>query len=84
MVQYQPEDKNKQRREWLQKAIEFAMNNQWEEAVKANKAILALSPDDAEAFNRLGKAYMSLRKWHEAHDAYQEAARLMPHNTIAE
>jgi tetratricopeptide (TPR) repeat protein len=83
MVQYASEE-SRQRKEMLQKAIQHAMNSEWQEAIAANKAILSLSPEDAEAYNRLGKAYMSLQMYDEAQSAYQHAIRLMPHNTIAE
>lgn len=83
MVQY-ASDESKRKKEMLQKALQHAMNSEWQEAIAANRAILALNPDDAESYNRLGKAYMSLQMYPEAQDAYQHAIHLMPHNTIAE
>lgn len=83
MTQYQPEEKVKLKRQWLEQAIALAIQGRWEEAVGVNNAIISLFPSDAEAFNRLGKASLELKRYREAHEAYREAVRLDPNNIIA-
>jgi tetratricopeptide (TPR) repeat protein len=83
VTQYQPEEKVKLKRQWLEQAVSLAIQGRWDEAISVNNAILALFPSDADAFNRLGKAYLELKRYQEAHDAYGEAVRLAPNNIIA-
>ena len=44
-----------------ERAVKLAMANLWEDAVKANRAILAVFPNDTDSHNRLGKALMELK-----------------------
>lgn len=59
------------------------MKSSWPEAVQVNQQIIELFPDDAEAYNRLGRALMELGRYEEARDAYARALELDPFNTIA-
>ena len=59
------------------------MESRWEEAVSANKAILSLFPNDADAYNRLGKALMELGRHSDAKKAYKKALELDATNQIA-
>ena len=43
-----------------QQSIEAAINGQWQKAVDSNLEVLDKSPENTEALNRLGKAYMEL------------------------
>lgn len=76
------DEKQRQRRRLQEQAIELAATNRWEGAVETNKQILELG-EDAEAYNRLGKAFMELGHYADARDAYQNALRFNPTNTIA-
>ena len=67
-----------------QAAIEYALAGRWREAVAANKAVLALFPDDIEALNRLGRAHMELGEYAEAQQAYRRSKELDPYNSIAD
>jgi tetratricopeptide (TPR) repeat protein len=67
-----------------EQAIALAMAGRWAEAVKINRALLALVPNDADAYNRLGKALVELGNYREAYDAYQKALELAPGNSIAQ
>lgn len=71
------------KRNLSQQAVLSALGGQWKEAVDLNQAILRDSPDDVEALNRLGKAYLELRRLKEAKDAFQRTLKLSPSNPIA-
>src|SRR5262245_47842981 len=76
------DEKQRLRRRLQEQAVELAATNHWGEAVDINRQILALG-EDAETYNRMGKAYLELGRFAEARDAYQNALRFNPANTIA-
>lgn len=80
---YQTEDKTRMKRVRTEQAIQLAMQSRWDDAITANKAIIAVFPDDAEAYNRLGKALSETGKIKEAREAYQKTLELSPTNAIA-
>lgn len=84
MTQYQPDEKNRIKRQKSDTAIRLAKEGRWEEAVQINRELLALFPDDSETLNRLGKAYLELKKYGEAKAAYEHAVKNDPGNTIAQ
>ena len=65
-------------------AIDLAMEGRWREAVAANKSIIESYPDDVDAYNRLGRAYMELGEYSLARIAYSRAKEIDPYSTIAE
>ena len=77
------EEKARLKKQWTDLAIKQAQTSQWEEAVLTNKNILQLFPAEAEAYNRLGKAYSELGQYTEARDAYSQTLIYSPKNTIA-
>ncbi len=77
------QDKHKLKRSWVEQAVNLALRGRWEEAVAVNQSILSLFPDDADAYNRLGKAYTELGRFGEARDAYDHTLRVDAFNTIA-
>lgn len=83
MMQYQPEEKTKVRRQRTEQAIGLAMQSRWEEAVQTNREIIEMFPTDVDAFNRLGKALTELGRYTEARDSYQKALEIDPNNAIA-
>jgi tetratricopeptide (TPR) repeat protein len=83
MTAYQSEDRMRIKRVRAEKAIQLAMQNRWSEASEVNRQIIELFPDDVDSHNRLGKALMELGQYPESRDAYKQAARLDPSNTIA-
>ena len=83
MTAYQSEDRLRIKRVRAEKAIQLAMQNRWSEASEVNRQIIELFPDDVDSHNRLGKALMELGQFNESRDAYKQAARLDPSNTIA-
>ncbi len=70
---------------WLssRQAIALAMEGRWREAVAANMGIINNFPNDVDAHNRLGRAYMELGDYSRAREAYRQAIELDPYNAIA-
>lgn len=66
------------------KAINLAMEGRWQEAVEVNREITENAPNDVDAFNRLGRAYMELGEYASAREAYSRAYEIDPYNSIAE
>ena len=80
---FQQEEKVQVTRREAERAIQLAMASRWEEAVAANRAIINLSPNDADSYNRLGKALMELGRHSEAKKAYKKTLELNATNQIA-
>ena len=80
---YQEERLASLKRQRTKQAIDLAMHGRWQEAIAANKAILEDFPNDVDAHNRLGRAYMELGEYRQAKEAYGRTAKLDPFNTIA-
>jgi tetratricopeptide (TPR) repeat protein len=64
-------------------AIDLAMQGRWQDAVAINKEIIKDFPDNVDACNRLGRAYMELGQYSQAREAYGRAVELDPYNAIA-
>ena len=77
------EEKARLKKQWTDLAIQQALASQWADAVITNKGILNIYPNDAEAYNRLGKAYSELGQYTEARQAYSQTLKYSPNNTIA-
>ena len=82
-MSYQEEGRTKLRRQSSKQAVALAMEGRWLEAVAANKSLLESFPNDADAYNRLGRAYMELGEYSQAKEAYERAMELDPYNIIA-
>ncbi len=80
---YQEEEQVRLRRQRSKQAVALAMQGRWREAVAANKDIIRSFPNDVDACNRLGKAYMELGEYSQAREAYRRASELDPYNAIA-
>ncbi len=81
---YQEEEQTRLKRQSSKQAVALAMQGHWREAVTANQAILEEFPNDIDACNRLGRAYMELGEYALARQSYQKSKELDPYNTIAE
>jgi len=66
-----------------QEAISLTVEGRWEEAVQANRAIIARFADDVAAYNRLGRALIELGRFAEAEDAYGKSLEVDSDNSIA-
>jgi len=82
-MSYQEEEQAGLRRRRSKQAITLAMQGRWREAVVANKSLIENFPNDVNAYNRLGRAYMELGEYSQAKEAYSRAIELDPYNTIA-
>jgi tetratricopeptide (TPR) repeat protein len=71
------------RRQLGEEARKAAFEGKWEDAVTLNLQIIDQFEKDADAFNRLGRAYVSLGSLDDAKDAYSKALRADPANLIA-
>ena len=80
---FQEEDRDQVRRRQSERAIQLAMATRWEDAVQANRSIIKLFPNDADSYNRLGKALMELSRFPAAKKAYKRALELDGANQIA-
>lgn len=83
-TEYSDEERRARRRQKAQGAITLAMQGRWQEAVDVNRQIVDLAPDDAEAYNRLGKALTELGRIADAREAYQNSLQADPANLIAQ
>lgn len=66
-----------------EQAIEAALDCRWEEALKINKKIIKLDPQNIDALNRQAKAYIELGKPNLAKKYYSEVIKIEPYNPIA-
>ncbi len=82
-MSYEQESQVRLRRQRSQQAIALAMQGRWREAIATNQEIIDSFPNDVEAHNRLGRAYMELGIYSQAKEAYGRAMELDPYNTIA-
>jgi len=81
---YQEEEQVRLRRQRTKNAIALAMQGRWREALAANKDIIESFPNDVDAYNRLGRAYIELGEYSKAKEAYGRALELDPYNIIAQ
>ncbi len=82
-MSYREEEQVKLRRLSSKQAIALAMQARWREAIEANKSLIDSFPNDVDAYNRLGKAYMEIGEYAQAKEAYSRTIELDPYNTIA-
>lgn len=82
-MSFQEDKQGKIRRQTSRQAITLAMESRWQESIEINKSILESFPNDVDAYNRLGKAYMELGEYARAKEAYAKALKLDQYNTIA-
>lgn len=67
-----------------QRAIDAAVNGDWNHAIKANKEILSENTDNLDAHMRLGFAYFQSNKLSLAKKEFRIVLKLQPKNNIAE
>jgi tetratricopeptide (TPR) repeat protein len=79
-----PDANVRERRQLAENAVAHAARGDWEAAVETNRQLIDLGGDDADAFNRLGKALAELDRPEEALAAYQSALERDKLNRIAE
>jgi tetratricopeptide (TPR) repeat protein len=80
---YHEEEQLKLKRLNSKQAIALAMQGKWQEAIETNKSILEFFPDDVDAYNRLGRAFMEIGEYPKAQKAYEHSLHLDAYNAIA-
>lgn len=65
------------------RAIDAALESRWQDALKLNKQIIKLHPQNVDALNRQARAYMELGRYNLAKKYYQQALKIDPYNPIA-
>lgn len=81
---YQEEGQIRLRRLHTKQAVTLAMQGRWKEAIAINKGIVEDFPNDIDAYNRLGRAYIELGEYTLSREAYSRTLELAPHNSIAQ
>lgn len=66
-----------------QLAIDAALSNQWEEALKLNKKIIKNDPGNVDALARLARVFMEFGRFNLAKKYYTEVTKIEPYNPIA-
>jgi tetratricopeptide (TPR) repeat protein len=82
--QLEEQEQQRKKRALDDQAIGFALQSRWDDALRANQAVLEIKPDDVVALNRLGRSLTELGRYREARESYSRAAKLDPLNTIAQ
>lgn len=72
-----------EKEELEEKAVQAALENNWQKAVKLNKQILALSADDIDTLNRLGYAFFKMGKIESARQEFQKVLKKDRYNPVA-
>lgn len=65
------------------RAIQAALEADWESAITYNKESLKENPEELEALNRLGRAYSEIGQLEKAKASYREVLKHDPYNSIA-
>ena len=63
--------------------MKLAVAGRWREAAALNRELIARFGDDAEVYNRLGKAFTELGRIADARAVYEKALQIDPTNAIA-
>ena len=66
-----------------EQAINLSLDSEWEKALKINKKILKVDPQNVDALNRKARAYMELGKIRLTKKYYSEVLKIDPYNPIA-
>ncbi|MBI2040235.1 hypothetical protein HYT18_04115 [Candidatus Microgenomates bacterium] len=66
------------------RAIEAALEYRWQDALKLNKHIIKLDPQNVDALNRQARAYMELGRYNLAKKYYCQVLKADPYNPIAQ
>lgn len=72
------------RRAANEQAVKLAVAGRWQEAAALNRELIARFGDDAEVYNRLGKAFTELGRIRDARLVYEKALEVDPTNAIAQ
>lgn len=68
----------------IQEAIDAALNNNWDKALRLNRELIEKYPDDVETINRMARALAELGKFGQAKKFYQKVLHIDQYNSIAQ
>lgn len=77
------EERARLKKQMSDQAVKLAVSSRWLEAANLNREYLRTFGDEADAFNRLGKALSELGQISEARSSYTKSIELEPTNVIA-
>jgi hypothetical protein len=77
------EERARLKKQMSDQAVKLAVSSRWMEAANVNREYLRTFGDEADTYNRLGKALSELGQISEARDSYAKSLDLEPTNTIA-
>jgi tetratricopeptide (TPR) repeat protein len=77
------EERARLKKQMSDQAVKLAVSSRWMEAANVNREYLKTFGDEADTYNRLGKALSELGQISEARDSYAKSLDLEPTNTIA-
>jgi len=76
-------DQNPHQQHLSQLAIDAALDSRWEEALKLNRKIIKVDPQNVDALARLARVYMEQGRLNLAKKYYLEVVKIDPYNPIA-
>ncbi len=77
------EERARLKKQMSDQAVKLAISSRWQDAANVNRDYLRVFGDEAEGFNRLGKALSELGQISDARESYRKSLELDPSNTIA-
>ncbi len=77
------EERARLKKQMSDQAVKLAVNSRWQDAANVNREYLKTFGDEAEAFNRLGKALSELGQISAAREGYRKSLELAPSTTTA-
>ena len=78
-----PDERARLRKQMSDQAVKLAISSRWDEAVSVNREFIRVFGEEAEAYNRLGKALSEVGQVSEARKSYGRSLEIEPTNTIA-
>jgi len=78
-----PDERARLRKQMSDQAVKLAISSRWDEAVSVNREFIRVFGEEAEAYNRLGKALSEVGQVTEARKSYGRSLEIEPTNTIA-
>jgi tetratricopeptide (TPR) repeat protein len=77
------EERARLKKQMSDQAVKFAVNSRWQDAANVNREYLRTFGDEAEAYNRMGKALTELGQITDARSSYSKSLEIDPTNAIA-
>lgn len=78
-----PDERARLKKQMGDQAVKLAVSSRWLEAANLNREYLRTFGDEADGFNRLGKALSELGQITDARESYRKSLELEPTNAIA-